>query len=44
VKKDHPIDPESPDMDDQDRRPAPCDIFAAVGGEYLGVINPFVGW
>jgi hypothetical protein len=31
-------------MDDQDRRATPGDIFAAVGGEYLGVIEPFVGW
>jgi hypothetical protein len=31
-------------MDDQDRRSAPCDVFAAVGGDCLGVIEPFVGW
>jgi hypothetical protein len=26
------------------RRSTPCGIFAAVGGEHFGVIEPFVGW
>ena len=30
-------------MDDQDRRSTSCGVFAAVGGEYFGVIEPFVG-